>query len=246
MTVETPDLPVRSMRDIVNALARHPEWRSALRTHLLGEELIELPTLFAKFATETTRRLDLLTAEMADLKTDVAGLRHDVGGLKHDVGGLRHDVGSLTKTVGKLTNDVGELKGAHAEALATKNIELIADELDLEYQRTIRKVERRRLARNHGADVASDEIKSFVATDIIAEATDADGNTVYLAVEASYTADRDDTRRARRHAQLMHEFTGAPCRAVIASVRNSDQTRALIEQGEIRWHQLHVRIQPAA
>ncbi len=60
-----PDVPVRSLQDILTALQRHPEWRTALRQQLLGEELLELPALFAKFAAETTRRLDLLTQDLA-------------------------------------------------------------------------------------------------------------------------------------------------------------------------------------
>ena len=67
-----PDVPVRSLRDILTALERHPEWRTALRQQLLGEELLELPAMFAKFAGETTRRLDLLTKDLAAFKSPTA------------------------------------------------------------------------------------------------------------------------------------------------------------------------------
>ena len=209
------------MRDILTALEEHPEWRSALRERLLGEELIELPALFAKFAAETTRRLDLLTRELGEVKSDIRALKKDVHGLK---------------------NDVGELKGAHAEAKARENIELIADDLGLEYRRTVPRIELRQLARDAGADVRDDEIKSFVATDIIANA---DGETTYIAVEASYTGDHYDADRARSHAALMQRFTKSPCRAVIATARNNDRILALIESGEVAWHQFQVRVQPA-
>ena len=42
-TTAPPDVPVRSLQDILTALQRHPEWRTALRQQLLGEELLELP-----------------------------------------------------------------------------------------------------------------------------------------------------------------------------------------------------------
>ena len=198
------------MQDILTALERHPEWRAALRQQLLGEELLELPALFAKFAAETTRRLDLLTTD-----------------------------------VGTLKNDVGILKGAHAETKALADIAVIADELDLEYRRIVPKVELRRMAREHGADLRDDEIKSFVASDIIAETTDVKGETTYLAVEASFTGDLHDADRARRHAALMQRLTNRPCRAVIASARNNDRLGELIDSGEVAWHHLQVRIQPA-
>jgi len=216
-TTAPPDVPVRSLQDILTALERHPEWRTALRQQLLGEELLELPAVFAKFAAETTRRLDLLTADVDTLKNDVATLK----------------------------NDVGVLKGAHVETKARANIAVIADELDLEYRRIVPGVELRRVARDNGADLRDDAIKSFVASDIMAEAIDAEGNTTYLAVEASYTGDLHDADRARSHAALMQRLTNRPCRAVIASARNNDRVVQLIADGKVAWHQLQVRIQPA-
>lgn len=129
-----------------------------------------------------------------------------------------------------------ELMGAHAAATATKNIELIADELGLVYRRTVPRVELRHLARDNGADVSSDEIKTFVATDIIAETVDAEGNATYIVVEASYTADRYEADRAIQHAALMRRFTERRCRPVIASIRNSDRILPLIDCGEVACH----------
>ena len=258
-TTAAADIPVRSLQDILTALERHPEWRTALRQQLLGEELLELPAMFAKFASETTRRLDLLTQELAatnkrldllttdvgGLKNDVGGLKNDVGSLKNDVGSLKEDVGSLKNDVGSLKNDVGQLKGAHAEARARADIELIAAELDLDYRRIVPRVELWRMARDAGADLQADEIKSFLASDVMAEAAEADGTTTYLAVEASYTGDLHDAHRARNHAALMQRFTNEPCRAVVASKQNNARLVELIDGGDIAWHHLNVRILPA-
>jgi hypothetical protein len=223
---------VRSLRDILTALDRHPEWRIALRQQLLGEELLELPAMFAKFAGETTRRLDLLTDE--------------IGTLKSDVGTLKSDVQDVKTAITRLTNDVGELKGAHAEANARAKIALIADELDLEHRRIVPEVELRHMARDKGADLRDDAIKSFVSSDIIAETTDGEGGTTYLAVETSYTGDLHDADRARSHAALMQRLTGRPCRAVIASTHKNAGLTKLIERGDIAWHELRIRIQPAS
>ena len=220
-TTALPDVPVRSLQDILTALERHPEWRNALRQQLLGEELLELPALFAKFAAETTRRLDLLTQDLTTFKE------------------------TTTARLDSLAADVGILKGAHAETKARDDIAVIADELDLEYRRIVPRLELRRVARDNGADLRDDKIKSFIASDIMAEATDADGNTTYLAVEASFTGDLHDADRARSHAALMQRLTNRPCRAVIASTRNNDRLREVIDSGEVAWYQLQVRIQPA-
>ena len=248
-TTAPPDVPVRSLQDILTALQRHPEWRAALRQELLGEELLELPVLFARFAAETTRRLDLLTQDLAATNKRLDVLTQELAAFKatttRRLDLLAADVGTLKNDVGTLKNDVGTLKGAHAETKARANIAVIADELDLEYQRIVPGVELRRVARDNGADLRDDEIKSFVASDIMAEAMDAEGKTTYLAVEASYTGDLHDANRARSHAALMQRLTNKPCRAVIASARNNDRLRELIDSGEVAWHQLQVRIQPA-
>ena len=159
-TTARADIPVRSLQDILTALERHPEWRTALRLQLLGEELLELPAMFAKFASETTRRLDLLTE-------DVATLKADVGTLKTDVGTLKTDVGDVKTAITRLTNGVGELKGAHAEANARAEIALIADDLDLTHRRIVPKLELKHMARDSGADLQDDAIKSFLSSDIM-------------------------------------------------------------------------------
>lgn len=210
-TTAPANIPVQSLQDILTALERHPEWRSALRLQLLGEELLELPAMFAKFASETTRRLDLLTTAMT-----------------------------------RLTNDVGELKGAHAEASARAEIALIADDLDLTHRRIVPKLELKHMARDGRADLQDDTIKSFLSSDIIAETTDGDGETTYLAGEASYTGDLHDADRARSHAALIQRLTGRPCRAVIASTHKNAGLAKLIDRGEMPWHQLKFQIQPAS
>ena len=247
-----PDVPVRSLRDILTALERHPEWRNALRQQLLEEELLELPAMFAKFARETTRRLDLLTQELAatnkrlDVLTgDVDTLKTDIGTVKTDVGTLKTDVGNVKTAITRLTNDVGDLKGAHAEANAQARIALIADELDLEHQRIVPAVELRHMARDGGADLQHDAIKSFVNSDIIAETKDGRGKTTYLAVETSFTGDLHDADRAQNHAAVVQRLTGRPCRAVMASSQKNAGLTKLIERGEIAWHELRIRIQPA-
>ena len=252
-TTAPADIPVRNLQDILTALERHPEWRTALRQELLGEELLELPAMFAKFASETTRRLDLLTQELAatnkrlDVLTgDVDTLKTDVGTLKTDVGTLKTDVGDVKTAITRLTNDVGDLKGAHAEANAQGRIALIADELDLEHRRIVPAVELRHMARDSGADLQDDAIKSFLSSDIIAETTDGNGETTYLAVEASYTGDLHDAERARSHAALIQRLTGRPCRAVIASTHKNAGLAKLIDRGEMPWHQLKFQIQPAS
>ena len=43
----------------------------------------------------------------------------------------------------------------------------------------------------------------------------------------------------------MERLTGRPCRAVIASRQKNAGLAKLVERGEIAWHELTIRIQPA-
>ena len=143
----------------------------------------------------------------------------------------------------KAPPDVPELSFADflAGPRARADIALIADDLDLEYRRIVPGLELKHMARDNGADVRDDRIKSFVACDVIAEAIDAEGNTTYLAVEAAHIGDLHHADRVRSHAALMQRLTNKPCRAVIASTRNNDRLAELIDSGEVAWHQLKAR-----
>ena len=128
---------------------------------------------------------------------------------------------------------------------ARANLALIADELDLDYRRTVPGLERRHLARDAGADLQDDAIGWFVAG-IMAEAVDGQGRRTYVAVAAAHTADLPDVELARRNAGLMQRFTNTPCRAVVACARWRDRVRDLVDAGDIAWHQLKDRVAAAA
>ena len=89
----------------------------------------------------------------------------------------RDDGRDSTAPDGLVPNSAGDF---HAETKARANIEVIADELDLEYRRIVPGVELRHASRDNGADPQDDKIKSFVASDIMAEAMDAEGNTTVI------------------------------------------------------------------
>ena len=89
-----------------------------------------------------------------------------------------------------------------------------------------------------GSAPLSNELRSFRAADLVAEARDPEGNTRYLAVEASFTADQRDTQRAIRNADLLQRLTGHNALAVVASVRNSMEAQENIDAGLLHWFQI--------
>ena len=89
--------------------------------------------------------------------------------------------------------------------------------------------------------ISSDTLQSFRRADLVIAAADADGATHYIVVSVSHIADEWNTSRALRNADFLTRFTGHPAHAAIASVRNDDRIRHLIDGGQIHWHQLENR-----
>ena len=89
--------------------------------------------------------------------------------------------------------------------------------------------------------IPTNELRSFSRADLVIEARDANGDTCYIAVEASFTATQLDASRAQRNAALLTRFTGRPAYAVISSVRNDDNATAEVTAGNVWWHELEER-----
>ena len=100
-----------------------------------------------------------------------------------------------------------------------------------------------RMARQSGLanEVDSGQRRSFYAADLVLEGLDADGNTCYVAAEASFTADRRDTDRARRNAQFLTRCTGQPALPMVASVGNDREVEELVGAGDVGWFRLDER-----
>ena len=92
-----------------------------------------------------------------------------------------------------------------------------------------------------GADTTAIDggsLLSFRSADLIMEAVDAAGETCYVAVEISFTANGRDTRRALRNADFLTRFTGRTSHAVVSGLKHDDRIKEIIESGAVSWYQL--------
>ena len=80
--------------------------------------------------------------------------------------------------------------------------------------------------------------RSFYSADLIMEAAGQDGETCYIAVEISFTANGRDTRRAIRNAAFLTRFTGKRAYAVVAGMYKDNRIQSTIESGDVFWFQL--------
>ena len=108
------------------------------------------------------------------------------------------------------------------------------------YVRSVPQEDLVRISRSAIGRIPANQLRSFWNADLIMEVSDR-SNTHYIAVEASYTADKRDTDRAQRNARFLAEFTGQTARAVLVSVWNDQYVSSQVEEGSVYWYQLEDR-----
>ena len=207
---------INSLDDFLRALDANPSWREAVRTRILGEELLQLPVKFDAFAQEQGKRLENVENLVQEQNTRTTNLE------------VRMD---------RIEGDTGTLKGDFARTRAIQDAQGVASDMGLAFVRTLSAAD---LSDMSGNALPRDIGRSFRNADLVIEATDG-ADAHYIAMEVSFTADRRDCDRATRNAGLITRFTGKPAQATIASVRNDRDATEAVESGAVYWHPLEDR-----
>ena len=245
---------INTIEDLVQLLDKHPRWLDAVRARVLTRELIELPQTLARFAAGTNehfaevdqqfdkvdQRFDKVEGEMNERFAEV-GQRFDKveGEMNERFDGVDQRLDKVEGDIGGLRNDIAPLKGAHVRSAAVREAGLIAEDMGFTLVRTLTSEQIRTLSQSVStADIPAGDLRSFRRADLIMEVTDGEGETCYVAVEISFTANGRDTTRAVRNAGFLTAFTGKRSVAAVAGLRRDDRIDESIESGEVFWHQL--------
>ena len=160
---------------------------------------------------------------------------------------IDRSIALITNRLGQIESDIGIVKGGHARTHVGEFAEIIASNLALEFVSKLTPKGLDDIAKgitDATADVYQKE--SFINADLVIQAATDNGETVYIAIETSWTADLRDSRRAIRNARYLNNATGNEAVAVVASVRNDHGVAELIGSGDIRWHRIPDRdLEPA-
>ena len=199
----------------LQALREDSVFRDEVRSQLLGGELLQLPERFAQFA-----------AYVNDFIEEQKKFNEEQRAINR-----------------RVERDLGILKGNAARRLIQLHHDTILEIFQLDFVRTLGRDDLSRMVRNSGiaTQIEFGQRRSFYAADLVLEGTDADGNTVYVAAEGSFTADRRDTDRARRNAEFLTRFTGCDAHPMVSSVSNDREVQELVDAGAIGWFQLDPR-----
>ena len=257
---------IRTVERLMQTLDENPQLLEALRSRVLTRELLELPANHAKLAAwaeqiaeqmaQLTERMDRLTERVDRIAEQLAQLTERVDRIEQQLTQLVDSVQQLREVVFELTertdrrfdriaDDLTWLKDFAMVITAERQAMDIAEDLGLEYEKQLSQRAVRDLIRNQDtAGITPGDLRSFRNADMIIEATDADGQLNYIAVEISFTADQRDIDRPIRNAGYLTRFTGHPAHAVVASVRTDNRIHDIIKSGQIYWHQLHAKSAP--
>lgn len=187
-----------------------------------------------------TERLNELSEKVIVLTDQLEELREEV---RRFIAATNRRFELLEAKTDRMLDDLGVLKGAHARNAAVEEASTIARELGLRRKKTLTRDDLWDLT-DHADTTAIDsaDLRSFRRADLIMEATDEAGNTCYVAVEISYTANGRDTTRALRNADFLTRFTGRSAYAVVSGMRPDDRIRDSIDSGSVFWYQLDPEI----
>lgn len=229
---------INSLDDFLKALDDNPTWREAVRARILGEDVLQLPAKFDAFVEEQRAFNEGTRAAITELRAATEEVRAVTVELRAFNEEQRTWNRNATARFDRMEGDMGSIKGFYANYKAAQEAPWIASDMGLEHVRTLSLDDLGRMAaRNLPLNVA----RSFRNADLVMEVTD--GNeTSYVAMEISFTADKRDSDRAIRNADLLTQLTGKPARAAIASVRNDYEVTELVESGTLYWQPLDDRL----
>ena len=198
--------------------------------------MIELPQTLARFAAGTNERF----AEVGQ-RFDRVDQRFDKveGEMNERFDKVDQRLDKVEGDISGLRDDIAPLKGAHVRSAAVREAGLIAGDMGFTLVQTLNPEQVGTLIQSQTAiDISESDLRGFRRADLIMEVTDGDGETCYVAVEISFTANGRDTTRAVRNAEFLTRFTGKRSQAAVAGLRRDDRIEDSIESGEVFWYQL--------
>ena len=240
---------VNNFVDILRIIREQPEWREALRSALLSEDVLEMPQRLAElaatvreFSAATEKRLAALETDFTDLKAGQARLESKVSNLEDGqarlegkVSNLEDGQARLERSFSRLEGEVGNLKGDAYELKVGNHIySLIGQHTDVMPVRVLKGSRAPNdmaflnpiyEAKNKGIITEQDRVAAF-AVDIVVEGRRAsEQSTLYVVLEISRTIGDSDINRAAARADIVQRATGKQAVPAVIGVLADDVRR---------------------
>ena len=231
---------------LLRTLQDDPVFLAEVRSLILSAELVQLPERFAEFAAHVASFIER-QEEFNARQKEFNARQEEFNARQLETNARQLETNARVESrLQRITDDLGDLKGHVAGRIAREMADDIAEQLGYVITEQLAGNDLRAMLRGSTAnDITPGTRRSFYVADLVARVQDQDGNELFIAVEASYTADERDTHRAMRNAELIHRFTGMEAVPVVASLENDHAVQGLVDTGAIQWFQFQSRdLQP--
>ncbi len=186
-------------------------------------------------------QLKAMSDEQKAMRDEQKAMRGEQKAMRNQQEAMLDDIAAIKRRQDTMSNDIGQVKGGHARAEVAQEAGVIALDMGLGYVDNVPKLQLAKWAQeNSNSGIDPSDLRSFREADLVVEATDGP-DTVYIAVEVSFTANQRDVDRAQRNAEFLERFTGRRARAAIASVKNDDYVDEQVDKNLVHWHRIERR-----
>ena len=139
----------------------------------------------------------------------------------------------------RMQEDLTWIIGRRVYDIVRNEADLIVREMGFVWEKSLVRADLRRLTEQHDVSgLPRGDVRSFRRADLVMQVADGEGNPHYIAVEASFTVNGRDSRRALRNAELLTRFTGLPATAAVAGVRYDWNLKESVESEQLYWYEI--------
>ena len=268
---------INTLEDLLRAARGNQEFREAFRREILTEELLELPERFAEYTKVTDTHLGNIDKTLATLTENTAAMNRRLDSLGEKVESLEGkveknsvDINGLGDMFREEVKAQSSFRGTYAVDASRKDNREVA--WLFAYKHGLRLIKTRQvpddvlenwLANNvaliESLNLRDRAWRTFPGADLVVEVRDLQAKldstpAYYIALEASYTVEKEDILKSTDHARIIRAVTGVDTYAVVAGVNMDDEMDAetlgrvhteaerFIETDDPEtafWHQLH-------
>jgi DNA repair exonuclease SbcCD ATPase subunit len=203
------------------------------------DQLTERMDQLAHRMDQLTERMDQLAHRMDQLTERMDQLTERMDQLAHRMDQLAEGQEIIKNDIGAMRTQMGDIRGRIVYDITRDEAPLLANDLGFYYVATLSSRDLMNLTQDiDTGDIEPNDLKSFHRADAVIQATNPDAETVYIAVEASFTVNGRDTSRARRNARYLTRFTGIPAIPAVAGVVIDHHIRDALASEQLFWYEI--------
>ena len=234
---------INTSEDIIRALREDPHLLHQVQRAIMTDQLLALPGQFAAMRETQNAMLETqnrILADLAETRETQNAMLETQNRILADLAETRRDIRALHGMYRRQHDDFSNFRGAYAENAARKNDRMIARRIARARGHRVRLTERLSYEELSALLIVAENLDTsgidefswdtFPNADVALKVTERNRaeTQFYIVVEASYTGEMYDLKRATDHAKLLRRTTGIEAYAIVAGIRlNEDIQNAV-------------------